>query len=80
MAGYSRASTAHVHTRLVLRSGSWLLGRVAARRLQLADIVAEKVIHGDELVKVAVWVEQKLREAQRSTSALLACQGSAVIT
>ena len=54
------------HTGLILRGDGWLLRwSVAARSLQLADVVAEEVVDGDELVKVAVRVEQELQGRQR---------------
>jgi len=50
-------------TRLILRCGGRRLA-FAACGLELADVVAEEVVHGDELVEIAVRVEQKLREAR----------------
>ena len=42
-----------------------LLRCIATRRLQLADVVAEEVVDGDELVEVAVRVEQELQHHSR---------------
>ena len=49
---------------MILRCGCWLRA-IAACGLELADVVAEEVVHGDQLVEIAVGVEQKLREARR---------------